>query len=123
MNNRTERKKVQLEQSQNFIDEYQPNKIQNVAEDSAFIKKMNGIKFNEFTIGQQKRVYSIAIRSLRTRRRIDKEIANQIKYRAEIAHEMAMNPESAILHHEWHSINSTIRVLKSLVAEDKLVGG
>ena len=123
MNNRTERKKVQLEQSQNFIDEYQPNKIQNVAEDSAFIKKMNGIKFNEFTIGQHKRVYKIALRGLGLRRAIDKEIAIQTKNRAEIAHEMAMNSDSAILHHEWHSINNTIRVLNSLVKDDNQVGG
>ena len=123
MKTRIDRKHVQLAQSTNFIDEYQPNKIQNVADDSVFIKKMNGIKFNEFTIGQHKRVYSIALRGLGLRRTIDKEIASQIRYREEIAHEMAMEPDSAILHHEWHSINNTIRVLNSLVKDSNQVGG
>jgi len=123
MNTRIDRKHVQLAQSTNFIDEYQPNKIQNVADDSAFIKKMNGIKFNEFTIGQHKRVYSIALRGLGLRRAIDKEIAIQTRNREEIAHEMAVNSDSVILHHEWHSINNTLRVLNSLVKDNNQVGG
>lgn len=123
MNTRIDRKHVQLALSTNFIDEYQPNKIQNVADDSAFIKKMNGIKFNEFTIGQHKRVYSIALRGLGLRRAIDKEIANQLRYRVEIAHELAMNPGSASLIFKWHSINDTIRVLNSLTDDNKPVGG
>ena len=123
MNTRIDRKYVQLAQSTNFTDEYQPNKIQNVADDSAFIKKMNGIKFNEFTIGQHKRVYRIALRGLGLRRAIDKEIAIQTRNRAEIAHEIAMNSDSAILHHEWHNINNIIRVLNSLVKDNNQVGG
>jgi len=123
MTNRMDRRQVQLAQSLGFIDEYNPEKSHNIADDSAFMKKMKIIKFNEFTIGQHKRVHNVAYSGLEARRRIDKEIARQVLYRSEVAHELAMNPEEPEFLFKWRSIDDTIRVLKSLVDDTDQVRG
>lgn len=123
MNNRISRRQVQLSQSLGFVDEHDPEKSHNITDDSAFMKKMKLVKFNEFTIGQNKRVHNVAYCGLEARRRIDKEIARQVLYRSEVAHELAMNPEDSEFLFKWRSIDDTIRVLNSLVDDTKQVRG
>lgn len=75
MSERTRRRWVGAERNDKFVDEINPEKYKGLADDKAFMKSVKFQRPDTLTIGQLKRIHSIAAHGVDIRNNIDLAIA------------------------------------------------
>lgn len=83
MTERTRRRWVGAERNDKFVDEIEPDKYKGLADDKAFMKSIKFKRPDTLTIGQLKRIHSIAAHGVDIRNNIDLAIAGLYRNKAE----------------------------------------
>ncbi|WP_407372348.1 hypothetical protein [Carnobacterium sp.] len=82
MTERTRRRWVGAERNDKFVDEIEPDKYKGLADDKAFMKLIKFKRPDTLTIGQLKRIHSIAAHGVDIRNNIDLAIAGLYRNKA-----------------------------------------
>lgn len=83
MSERTRRIWISEEQNSSFVDEIDPEKYKGLADDKAFMKSIKNKRPDTLTIGQLRRIHTIANHGVEVRNNIDSAMAGLYRSKAD----------------------------------------